>query len=275
MKKNLYFITLFTFLSFTSYSQLTITNTQTPAQLVQNVLLGSGITVSNIKFNGSAANASVLRDQVGHFTNGATTNIGIDTGSLLATGNTSVAIGPNGAGNTTLVTANPVQGDADLALLTTNAVMNKAVLEFDFVPTGQNLSFNFVFASEEYPEWTNTNFNDVFGFFLSGPGIAGIYSNGAINIALIPTTTVPITINNLNNGGANAGPCEYCAYYVNNGTGTTPAINSTIQYDGFTTVIAASATVQCGMTYHIKLAIANVMDSSFDSAVFLQANSLV
>uniref|UniRef100_UPI003750BB1B choice-of-anchor L domain-containing protein n=1 Tax=Flavobacterium sp. TaxID=239 RepID=UPI003750BB1B len=266
----LFLILLFNF----SFSQLSVNNTtQTPAQLVQNVLLGSGITVSNVKFNGSAANALLIRDQVGHFTNGVSTNLGIDSGIILATGQAQAAIGPNNAGGLTLATANPITGDSDLALLTTNTINNKAILEFDFVPIGQNLSFNFVFASEEYPEWTNTGFNDVFGFFLSGPGITGPYTGGAANIALIPSTIVPITINNLNNGGANLGPCEYCAFYVNNGTGVTPALNATIQYDGFTTVIAANAIVQCGMTYHIKLAIANVGDNSLDSAVFLQAQS--
>lgn len=257
-------------------AQLIVNNTQTPAQLVQNVLLGTGITVSNVTFNGTAVNANVLRDQVGHFQNGSSTNIGIDSGVILATGKAQLAIGPNNQGGATNATANPIEGDADLALLTTNTVKNKAILEFDFVPTGEDLSFNFVFASEEYPTFANSGFNDVFGFFLSGPGITGPYTNNAVNIALIPSSGgTPITINNLNNGNTNNGPCEYCTYYVNNtGSGQNPNLGaSTIQYNGFTTVLAALSNVQCGMTYHIKLAIANVGDNSLDSAVFLQANS--
>ena len=250
-----------------SYGQLIVDNTtQTPAQLVQNVLLGSGITVSNITFNGTAANANTIRDQVGHFTNGVTTNIGIDSGIILSTGRATAAIGPNNSGSTTLVTATPLGGDPDLAAIATGSINTKAILEFDFVPVGQSLSFNFVFGSEEYLEWVGSSFNDVFGFFLSGPGITGPYSNGAINIALVPSTTTPISINNVNATSNNA-------YYVNNGTGSTPGVNQTIQYDGFTTVIAALGNVQCGQTYHIKLAISNVGDSSFDSAVFLQAQS--
>lgn len=266
MKRILLFLSLFA-ISFTTQAQLTINSTQTPTQLVQNVLLGSGVTVSNIKFNGSAVDANALRDQVGHFMNGSLTNIGIDDGVILSTGKTSVAIGPNNSSGSSSVTSNPSTGDPDLDLLTTNTVDNKAILEFDFVPVGQNLNFNFVFGSEEYHEFANSNFNDVFGFFLSGPGINGPYSNNAINIALIPSTTIPITINNLNNGTTNTGPCEYCAYYVSNDAG------ATIQYDAFTTVISAAATVQCGLTYHIKLAIANVGDNSYDSAVFLKGGS--
>ncbi|MEK8178706.1 choice-of-anchor L domain-containing protein, partial [Flavobacterium buctense] len=272
MQKKILFI-VFLVIGFSSYSQLIVNNTQSPAQLVQNVLLGQGVAATNITFNGSAANATLIRDQVGHFLNGSTTNIGLDQGIILSTGKGVVAIGPNNTGGTTNATDNPSEGDADLDQLTTNTVRNRAILEFDFVPNGQTLSFDFVFASEEYPEWANSNFNDVFGFFLSGPGIAGPYSNGAINIALIPSTIIPITINNLNNGTTNNGPCEYCSFYVNNGTGNTPAVNSTIQYDGFTVVIPATASVQCGQTYHIKLAIANVGDNSLDSAVFLKANS--
>ncbi|MBC8883453.1 choice-of-anchor L domain-containing protein [Flavobacterium piscinae] len=109
-------------------------------------------------------------------------------------------------------------------------------------------------------------------FFLSGPGIAGPFSGGAINIALIPSTTIPITINTVNGGFANGCPAVLpgganSGFYVNNCGGTS------IQYDGFTTVLTASATVECGELYHIKLAVANVGDNGWDSAVFLQANS--
>jgi len=123
-----------------------------------------------------------------------------------------------------------------------------------------------VFGSEEYLEWVGGGFNDVFGFFISGPGITGTFSGGSANIALVPSTTIPISIDTVNN-------VSNSAYYVNNGTGATPLVNGTIQYDGFTTVIHALANVQCGQTYHIKLAIANVGDNSYDSAVFLEANS--
>jgi len=163
MKKLLLFLT---FISINLvHGQLVVNNTaQTPAQLVQNVLLGTGITVSNIKFNGSVANANVVNDQVGKFTGGNTTNIGINSGVLLSTGKGSVAIGPNNSASKSLLPSNASTGDSDLDILTTASVNNKAVLEFDFVPTGQNLSFNFVFGSEEYLEWVGGGFNDVFGF---------------------------------------------------------------------------------------------------------------
>jgi len=206
-------ITLLLFLLFSLFvnAQLTVNNTTvTPQQLVQNVLLGSGITVTNVKFNGSTANASVSRDQAGLFNGGVSTNLGINSGVILATGKAQVAIGPNGAGSSSNPTANPLEGDPDLALLSGQTIRNVAILEFDFIPQGQNLSFQYVFASEEYPEYSASGYNDTFGFFLSGPGISGPYSGGARNIALIPSSTTAININNVNNGIINNGPCNNC-----------------------------------------------------------------
>jgi|GEM_PF-1144810 len=270
--KNITFCILM-FCGLVTHAQLIVTNTvETPSQLVQNVLVDASVNPTNITFNGTAANANLVRDQAAHFTtNFNPTNLGLNEGIILASGKAQVALGPNNSGNLSIPTANPVPGDPDLAILAAgNTVQNAAVLEFDFVATGLELNFDYVFASEEYPEYSNSAFNDAFGFFLRGPGIAGPFTGGAKNIALIPSTTIPITINNVNNGGANAGPCDNCAFYVNNGTGSTPAANPHIQYDGFTTVLRATSALICGETYHIKLAVANVSDNAWDSAVFLK-----
>lgn len=214
--KKLYLLFLLFFV-ISAQSQLTINNTtQTPAQLVQNVLVGNGVTPINIKFNGSTANANAVRDQVGQFTtNFNPTNLGLDRGLIMATGNAQLALGPNNANGASLVTAFPFEGDPDLALLSGQIIKNVAVLEFDFVATGPNLRFDFVFASEEYPEYVNS-INDSFGFFLRGPGISGTFSGGAKNIAIVPSTSIPISINTVNNGPSNNGPCVNCAYYYNN-----------------------------------------------------------
>ena len=220
MRKILFFLFLLC-ITYRAEAQLTVSNVQTPAQLVQDVLLGPGITVSNITFNRTAARANAVSLQAASFDNGGTTNLGLNRGLLLTTGKSTVALGPNDSGWSTDPVSNPIFGDPDLLLLTTNVVKNVAILEFDFVPNGQNLDFRYIFASEEYPEWTEVpNNNDVFGFFLSGPGISGPFSNGAQNLAIIPFTGGdPVTIFNLNNGPNNLGPCNNCAYYVNNGDG--------------------------------------------------------
>jgi hypothetical protein len=266
---------LIVFLLFTCFAkaQLQIDNTLTPAQLVQNVLVGQGVVPFNIQFNRSFPAATAVRDQAARFySNFNPTGLGLDAGILLTTGQSSVALGPNGAGNRSLATTIPVEGDVDLATLTGQPVRSVSIVEFDFVATGLILNFDYVFASEEYPEYSISVFNDVFGFFLSGPGLAGPYAGGAINIARTPTTNTGsnvVSIGNVNNGNGNAGPCNNCTYYVNNTIVGTPS-HTSLQYDGFTVPLRATAPLICGQTYHIKLAISNTTDSLWDSAVFIK-----
>ena len=259
MKKLLIFFTVL-ILGVNSFGQLVINQTMTPAQLVQNVLLGGGVTVSNIKMTkGSSV-------QYGSFSNGATTNLGLNSGVVLTTGKaTSIPNKASVLASSTL--GNP--GDSDLtAIVSPDDTHDACVLEFDFVPLSDTIKFKYIFASEEYPEFVNS-FNDVFAFFITGPNPAGgNYTKK--NIALIPGTSLPVTINNVNEGQGNCptlNGCTNCAYYVNNCTGTT------IVYNGFTTPLTAIANVVPCTTYHLKLAIADVADDAYDSGVFLQANS--
>jgi len=240
-------------------AQLTVsTGAMTPTQYVQNVLVGSGVTVSNVTFSGD-------NNQIGEFDGtGTVPYIGLDNGIVMATGDVNVAVGPNDDGGAQLGGGNFGAGDSDLDILEGSGVgtNDAVVLEFDFVPTGDTVKFQYVFASEEYPEYVNS-INDVFGFFLSGPGVSGAFSGGAANIALVPGTNTPISINTVNSG---ANP----SYYVDNTPFTS---NQTIQFDGYTTVLSAISAVQCGETYHIKIAIADASDDAWDSGVFLEAGS--
>ncbi|MFZ1666236.1 MAG: choice-of-anchor L domain-containing protein, partial [Flavobacteriales bacterium] len=257
-------------------AQLTVDNTQTPAQLVQNVLLGGGVTASNITFNGGSA--TVLNEQIGSFVATAT-NLGLGGGVIMGSGDVNVAIGPNTQTSATLGGGNFGFNDPDLDQLSNVNTNDAAILEFDFVPTGDSLKFRYVFSSEEYDEYVCGTVNDAFGFFLSGPGITGPFTNNAINIALVPGTNVPVSINTVNNGSVGSnGDVANCSnldpnwqansvYFVSNNSGTT------IEFDGMTVVLTARALVQCGQTYHIKLAIADGGDTAFDSGVFLEENS--
>ncbi|WP_233502925.1 choice-of-anchor L domain-containing protein [Putridiphycobacter roseus] len=243
-----------------------MTSTQTPQQLVTNVLAGTGITVSNVEFNASTALAQVAQPQIGFFSAVGTT-FPIGSGLILATGNAALAVGPNNSGSATDNTGVAIDpNDADLDAISNSTYNNEAILEFDFVPIGDSLEFKFIFASEEWHEFS-LGINDGFAFFLSGPGIAGPYSNGGENIALLPGTTTPVTMFNVNNGTSNTGPCVNCQYLVDNTGGLD------VQYDGHTVVLTAAATVQCGQTYHIKIAIGDASDQALDSGVFLEASS--
>ncbi|MBL4863009.1 MAG: choice-of-anchor L domain-containing protein, partial [Crocinitomicaceae bacterium] len=164
-------------ITFSTQAQLTIQNTLTPVELIENVLLGAGVSVSNIQWNGSAVDATSVKTSLGEF--GGTSNIGIPNGVILSCGNVEEAVGPNASassGNNTGVVDHT--SDADLqSLQPANVNIHDAgVLEFDFVPIGNNISFEYVFASEEYPEYAPPNsseFNDAFGFFLTGPNPSG------------------------------------------------------------------------------------------------------
>jgi len=256
-------------LSLMVFSQsLVVSNTQTPTQLVNNVLLGMGVTASNITINGNPVTANAVQGNVASFTNTNPT-FPISSGLLLTTGNAIAAQGPNNStslSNNLPATAS-VATDPHLNILAAGTVTNGVVLEFDFIPTGDTLNFRYIFGSEEYPEFSPSTFNDAFGLFLWGPGITGPYAlagyaNGA-NIATIPGG-IPVTINNV-------GDASNTQYYVFNDNGST--YGNAIQYDGTTVLLTAAASVQCNQTYHIKLAISNVSDQAYDSGVFLEANS--
>ena len=251
--------------SATLRAQLVVDNTITVQQLVEDVLLGGGVTVSNVTFNGQPASQTNI--QIGSF-DGNACNVGLPQGITLSSGDIAVALGPNSESGATV--GNPAgPNDPDLDLASNSTTFDRAVLEFDFVPAGDSLRFNYVFGSEEYLEFVNAGFNDVFGFFLSGPGISGPYAGNAANIALVPGTSQPVSIDNVNNV-ANPG------FYVDNGDGFTAPFNGDaqyIQFDGFTVPLTARALVQCGQSYHIKIAIADAGDPILDSSVFLEGGS--
>ncbi len=248
-------------------AQLAVDNTITVQQLVENVLLGGGVTVSNITFNGQPASQTNI--QIGSFS-GTGSNVGLPQGVTLSSGDIAVALGPNASSGNTLPGGGiGGSGDDDLDQASNSSTFDRAVLEFDFVPAGDSLTFNYVFGSEEYLEFVNAGYNDVFGFFLSGPGISGPYSNNAINIALVPGTGQPVSIDNVND-------ISNPAFYVDNGDGFTAPFDGDdqyIQFDGFTVPLIARALVQCGQPYHIKIAIADAGDPILDSSVFLEGGS--
>jgi gliding motility-associated-like protein len=272
--KLFFTITTFIFI-LNGYSQLTTATSQTPTQLVENVLVGGGVDISNVTYTGDA-------NAIGSF-NGTNTNLGLGSGIILTTGTVlnvtdggvfgsgqQGPFGPNDASGGGV--DNAAAGYAPLTDIVNNDTYNAAILEFDFGPQSDSIKFRYVFGSEEYPENVGADFNDVFAFFISGPGFGG-----TVNMATIPGTTDLISVNSVNNGDNNTGPCQNCAYYIHNGDGNSgpqQTDNTVIQYDGFTTVITASAQVECGETYHLKIAIADVGDGIFDSGIFLEANSL-
>ena len=266
------------------FSQLTVDDSFTAEYLVNEVLLGGGIEAENITINGVPAD--VANEQIAFF-NASGSNIGISSGVIIASGGAKVAESPNDlpTANVSILEDEELSTEPDLEQIVYPAELNDvAVLEFDFTAEGDTLRFKYVFASEEYNEHTCSPYNDVFGFFISGPGINGNpnYENNAKNVALVPGTTVPVAINTVNQGFAGAyGSENVCnltsqnwqnnsQYFVDNENNE--SFNAT-QFDGFTIPFLVEIPVVCGGTYHIKLAIADAIDDKNDSAVFIEAGS--
>ncbi|MDC1024453.1 choice-of-anchor L domain-containing protein [Flavobacteriales bacterium] len=271
---------IFSFSLLISYSQITVDLSSpydAPSFLIDDVLLGGGIIASNHLYQGDSV-------QIGFF-DATNTSLGIDNGIVMATGEVGVLdpafvstfpLIPNTVTDPDLLNvANsvpPLLPAPHTNSFTVSSVNDIAVLEFDFVPTSDSLSFRYVFGSQEYFAFENSQYNDVFGFFLSGPGITGPYSspafhpNGSVNLAIVPGSNppLPITISSVNS----VTPIN-SQYFVDNQAG----LDTISVASGYTTVLTAYAAVQCGETYHIRLAIADGSDSGLSSFVWLEAGS--
>ncbi|NNC83960.1 MAG: T9SS type A sorting domain-containing protein [Flavobacteriales bacterium] len=255
------------------FAQPSVQNNLTVQQYVLDVFQGTGVVINSISMNGLPGDS--MNQQIGTFQNNGG-YIPIAQGLVMSTGSV-IDVDFNGdtvmvGEQTTLNIVNGQSGDPDLELLSNDNINDQAILEFDVVPEFQYITFNYAFGSEEYPEYVNS-FNDAFGFFVSGPGIIGNFSNDADNIAILPINNTVVSINTVNNGntgcfsGGPSGPCMNCEYYIDN-----CPIESTA-LDGMTTGLSALLEVIPGETYHFKLAIGDALDSAFDSAVFLEQYS--
>lgn len=229
------------------------------ANQLANSLVGPGVVISNITRNCPNGGSGTF--------NAASTNIAVSDGVLLTSGQITNATTPNTSGSAG--TDNNTAGDPDLTALAGVNTFDACALEFDITASCDTIEIAYVFASEEYDEYVCANVNDAFGFFISGPGVP--YQN----IALIPSTTIPVSINTVNNGtvGAFGSPGPGCvlsnsAYYQSNAVGTTH------EYDGMTTRLLAQHWVMPCSTYHIKLVVADGGDGIFDSGVFLEAGGI-
>ena len=252
MKKLLYSV-LFTASALSSQAQFSVDSISDQTSAVEDLFLANGIFVNNISFIGDSA-------QLGWLTDGDSVSLGINEGLVLSTGVAATVSNGNNipVGNCSNTLSNP-----DLSVLTGFPTYDLAQLDFDFIATGDSMTFQFVFGSAEYPEWVGSNFNDIFGFFVNGPGIAGPYTNGAVNLALVPGTNTVVSINTIN-ADTNA------TLYNDNSTLLIPNFFC----DGYTVPMFASiGNLIVGQTYHITLAITDASDAALDSWVFLGGNS--
>jgi gliding motility-associated-like protein len=261
-------IALFLF-AFNVHGQLTVTPV-TPAEAVA-ALVGPDLEVSNITFTGDAIQLGTYQNAGGNFP--------IANGVMLSTSHVGNFI-PNAFNGEPTAPVNTEQDLLDIAnsvppligqTFSVGGVFDVAILEFDFVASGPILTFKYVFGSDEYLTFVNSQYNDVFSFLISGPGLTGPYASpaafpdGAQNIAGVPNSDpfLPITISSVNN-------VLNEQYYINNPGNT---INNTISCTGYTDSLRVYADLQCGQTYHMKLAIADGSDNGLKSLVVFEEGS--
>jgi gliding motility-associated-like protein len=238
-----------------TFAQIVITPGATATQLANNIV-APGITVTNPTMNCAQTACGTwtgnLQAGGSQLSNG---------GIVMTTGSAANADGPNATGSSSTAVAGFDFSDPHLTTQpgAGNPAPNRdnCVLEFDMQPSCSAFNVNFVFGSEEYPEFVTGSFNDGFGIFISGPNPAGGNYNN-YNVARLNNGQL-VSIDNVN-ANTNA------QYYNTNNTGV-------IQYDGYTDGLTAQLSVIACSTYHVKIVIADAGDESYDSGLFLGVGS--
>jgi len=275
MKKSLIILIISLLSTFTLNAQL-ITEYAYPValdSLVKQLFGGYGVEITNVQFAGYHISylpqPSPIHD-IGKFT-ACDVNLGIDSGIILTSGKLDPPFGLSKPAYEISDFNKFTNGDGQLDSINyPYHGYDAAVLEFDFTPIGDSIKFEYVFASEEYNYNVCNEMNDVFAFFISGPGIIGVQ-----NIALVPGTNLPVGINSINNGHEgnplwnpnNCTSLAYSEYFIDHN------LDSNFIFNGSTKVLTAKAkTIPCE-TYHLKFAVSDVESCGQDAAVFLKANS--
>lgn len=248
----------------TLHGQLVIDTEMDPEVMVKEHLIGERVKVRNIRIRGRVGTYGYFKDY------GRKPLMG--EGLVFSTGNVLAVAGPNRKAKTTGQVG--TKGDQELYQIAKHPTYDATGISFEFVPEFETMVFNFVFGSEEYVEYVNTAFNDVFGFFLQGPGY-----DGRVNLAVIPGTKTPISINSVNH-------ILNRDFYIDNNyfDRRGKPLNSLLakldsawvdryEMDGLTKLIRIEAPVIPGKVYKIKIAICDVSDGIYDSAVMLEGKS--
>jgi gliding motility-associated-like protein len=258
--KNTIFLYLLC-LSSTIYSQyIQVNDTYTPQQLVEDLADSPCAGVSNFTANGDPFSSGA--QSFGYFTN-SSPNFPFANGIVLSTARASRSEGPND--NLIDEGSTSWPGDADLEqALGLNSTFNATSLEFDFTPLTSQVSFEYLFASEEYYGTSTCIYSDGFAFLLKPANSSEPYQN----LAVIPNTSTPVLVTNVHPQIPNGCEAQNEQYF-----GSFNGNEHPINYNGQTAVLTAMANVIPGTTYHIKLVIADDHNYRYDSAIFLNGGS--
>ena len=249
-------------------------NSHMSVQKLLQSMVGDGVVLKSYSITKTSS------DEAYGFFEDKKARLGMKKGLVMTTGGIAGLSSKNMSGSTSNNTHANAEGrgtkmdqntgcvDLEKLLEKGKKTYDACVIELDVVPTADSLSFNYVFGSEEYDEYVGSEYNDVFGFFISGEGI-----KDAQNLAVVPNTKTPVSVNNINGGSNNSyarKASTNSTFYVSNLDG-----NMGLEYDGMTKLMEIRQAVIPYKTYHIKLAIADVGDNAYDSGVLLEGRSIV
>ena len=263
--RTLFFLSVFTFTSaFAQTIEITPgTVSGLPAdEFAAQVLQNSDFEVVSVTFAGDETG-------LGSFLTEGESPIGVSHGLVLSTGKTEDIPGVAATFVSTGLMSDVNNPDLEM-LSNEDSLFDLNQVTVEFIPYTDTLVIDFVFGSEEYPEYTCSPFNDKLGIFLTGPGINGPFSNNGVNISVLPDSDTPISINNIHPGLGTGCEATNEEYYIDN-----MAVQNPLTLDGYTTVIPIRYPVIPFETYQMTLVIADAADAVFDTAAFLQFSDCV
>ncbi len=223
-------------------------------EILQERLADDCIEIINASYSGNPLS-------IGLFTKPANASFLMEEGILLSTGNVMYAVGPNNSSSYGQNMGTP--GDSLLEQLIQKVTFDAASISFDLIiHSGDSLSLQYLFASDEYPEFSNT-LTDLMGIFVTGPTPPLVFPYNNWNIATVPGTSQAVSVYTINQDNH---PENYHPNSFNS--------NEAVQFDGYTSVLKANMEIVPCNTYHVKIVVTDVMDKSYDTGVFLKLNSL-
>ncbi|WP_235008590.1 Hint domain-containing protein [Candidatus Halocynthiibacter alkanivorans] len=219
------------------------------AMEMADAVFGDGVTVLDASYSGDSAASGI-------YSGGESTSPGVtpgDSGVILSTGKVSDFTNSKGAANSSGSTSNNTSGvnnDAGFNALAGTSTYDASILDVDFIPEGDTLTMQFVFSSDEYPEYAASLYNDVVGVWING-------------------NYVPMTISGADSSVGNVNDSNNENLYIDNTGGS-----YNTEMDGFTVTMTLTIPVNAGALNSIRIGIADVSDSSYDSNLLIAGDSL-
>jgi gliding motility-associated-like protein len=253
----------------TAAQSIIVDANQNASALVQKLTNNAScISVSGELVKGDPLN--LIQNSFGVFTN-TNSSFPFSTGIVLSTWSSKYSEGPY----TNLGGGTNWNGDSDINSVLGISSRNASSLEFDFIAQTNYLSFNYIFASNEYIKDNPCQYSDGLALLIKDVTLAGSYSN----LAILPDGTTVSSKNihpaiNYSDTFTNTKCDSKNETFFGQFNTTTPS-TSAINYAGLTIPLTAKTTLIVGHTYHIKLVIANDRDNDNNSAVFVESGSFI